>query len=118
MNIQDQTFVDNLQVILDLVQMLKYNVDSFKGNDIHKTVPKNRDMRPDCAALLNSINVFLLRMKQKCEPDTWNELMKIMSRDRLHDLSLHLNEMFDIDNITDVTKIIVELKTETKNTQQ
>lgn len=114
MTVNDRMFVDNLQVILDLIQMLKYNLDSFKGNDIHKTIDKKRDMRPDCAALINALNAFLFKIKEKCEPSTFNELMKIMNRERLHDLSLHLNEMFDIENIEEVTKILVELKNETK----
>jgi hypothetical protein len=114
MNLQDKTFVDNLQVILDLIQMLKYNLDSFKGNDIHKTVPKQKDMRIECAALLNAINAFLSRMKQKCDPATWNELMKIMSRERLHDLSLLLNEMFEVENVEDFTKVIRDIKDESR----
>ncbi len=117
MSQQDQIFIDNLQVILDLLQLLKYNVDSFKGNDIHKTVDKKRDMRPDCVSLLNAINVFLLRTKEKCAPDTFNSLMKIMQRERLHDLSIHLNEMFDIDNVEDFTKVIIEIKNEAKLAQ-
>jgi hypothetical protein len=114
---RDRVFIDNLQAILDLVQLLKYNVESFKGNDIHKTVDKKKDMRPDCAALLNALNVFLLRTREKCEPATFNELMKIMQRERLHDLSIHLNEMFDIENVDDFTKVIVDIKNEAKTAQ-
>lgn len=114
MGTQDKMFIDNLQVILDLVQMLKYNLDSFKGNDIHKTISKQRDMRPDCAALLNSINAFLLRMKDKCEPATFNELNKIMKREKVHDLSLLLIEMAEVENVEDFTKVIVDIKNEQK----
>ena len=112
--VQDKVFVDNLQVILDLVQLLKYNVDSFKGNDIHKTVSKQKDMRPDCVLLLGALNGFLIRLKDKCDPKTFRELMRAMKRERLHDLSILMNEMFEVDNVETVTEVIRELKMEAK----
>ena len=112
--VQDKVFVDNLQVILDLVQLLKYNVDSFKGNDIHKTVSKQKDMRPDCVLLLGALNGFLIRLKDKCDPKTFRELMRAMKRERLHDLSILMNEMFEVDNVETVTEVIRELKLEAK----
>ena len=114
---QGDVFEENLQSIMDLSQMLKYNLDSFKGNDIHKTVDKRKDMRPSCAKLILAINSFLLDMRKNCNPQTFNALLRTMQRDKLHDLSMHMNEMFSVDNVEDFTAVLVEIKNKTKSEQ-
>ena len=100
----DKEFVNTLRIILDLISLLKYNLETFKGLDIHKeeeTAKKN--MRPDCVILLQAINAFLFKMKGKCSAETFRAISQTMQRDKLHDLSLHLDVVYLIDNLPDIT---------------
>jgi len=118
---QQKAFLSDMHSIMELLQMLKYNLQSFKENDIHKRVDKNKDMRPSCARLLTSINVYMSDMRKNCDPQTFNAITKTMRREQLHDLSLHMNEMFGVDNVEDFTAVLVEIKNkskELKNEQQ
>lgn len=99
----DKHFKHSLRTILDLIQLLKYNLDDFKSLKIHKDIPGNKNMKSDCAALLLALNGFLFKLQQKA-PESFGRLLHIMQRDKLHDLSLHLEVVYLIDNLPDITE--------------
>lgn len=105
---KEQDFQNSLRIILDLIQLLKYNLEVFKGHSVHKEVLKQKDMRPDVAALQLSLNAFVMKQKQKCSPDVFRGLMTLMSRDQLHDISCHLDVIYGIQDLSKITEFLRE----------
>lgn len=103
----DQHFTSSLRRNLDLIQLLKYNLDDLKSLEIHKTLSADKSMKGDCAALLLALNAFLFKLQKKA-PSAFGGVMKVMQRDQLHDLSLHLDVVYQIDNLQDVTVALQE----------
>lgn len=99
----DKHFKNSLRAILDLIQLLKYNLEDFRSLDIHKDIDASKNMKPDVVILLQALNGFLFKMKGKCSPETFSALSRIMQRDKLHDISLHLEVAYLIDNLPDIT---------------
>ncbi len=100
-------FTKSLSRILDLCQLLKYNLDDFKSMDIHKEILDNRkNMRSDCASLFTAINNFINQMRVKNTPQVFRDTMQYMERDHLHDISLHMDIVYRVKNITAFTKIL------------
>lgn len=98
----DKHFTQSLRAILDLIQLLKYNLDDFKSLEVHKDIAGPKSMKPDCTALLLALNAFLLKLQAKAS-GTFGPLLHIMQRDKLHDLSLHLEVVYLIENLPDIT---------------
>lgn len=103
----DKHFTNSLRRNLDLIQLLKYNLDDLKSLELHKTLPADKNMKADCADLLRGLNAFLFKLQKKA-PYAFGGVMKVMQRDQLHDISLHLDVVYMVDNLTDVTVALQE----------
>lgn len=106
---KDDMAATALRNVVDLLQLLKYNVEWFKGLEFHKHIPTDKNLRPDCAKLMNALNAFLFALKEKTG-DNITGLLQIMKRDHLHDLSMLLEETYTIDNVADITAAIKQMK--------
>lgn len=103
----DKHFTNSLRRNLDLIQLLKYNLEDLKGLELHKTLSADKNMKGDCAALLQALNAFLFKLQAKA-PTAFGRVMKVMQRDQLHDISLHLDVIYMIDNLSEVTVALQE----------
>lgn len=103
----DKHFTNSLRRNLDLIQLLKYNLEDLKGLELHKTLAAEKNMKGDCAALLQALNAFLFKLQAKA-PTAFGGVMKVMQRDQLHDISLHLDVIYMVDNLPDVTVALQE----------
>lgn len=103
----DKHFTNSLRRNLDLIQILKYNLEDLKSLDIHKTLSADKNMKGDCAALLQALNAFLFKLQAKA-PTAFGGVMKVMQRDQLHDISLHLDVIYMIDNLSEVSVALQE----------
>lgn len=102
----DKYFINTFRLVLDTLQIAKYNLGAFKESSVHKTVPGQKDLRPDIVKLHNAINAFLMSSRNKCSPETFGLLLRDMSRDKLHDLSLHMEFMYKFDNVAEITEAL------------
>lgn len=102
--VSDKLWIDSLRLILDLTQLLKFNLQDFKELETNKELPPAKSLRPDCAQLIQALNGFLLR----CNSKTTNfaELTRIMQRDELHDLSMHIEVVYQISDLAELTNAL------------
>lgn len=108
-------FASDLKLVLNTLQLLKYNAESFRSLDIHKEIKagKGGDMKTPTAKLLNALNAYLLEMRMQASNETWRIVMSHMKADHLHDLNVHFAMMQDVVNISEITELLrTELKFE------
>jgi hypothetical protein len=126
--IDDKTikeFTVTFRRVLTLVSLLQNNLDDFKRLEYHKYVHvlghvlpavagKNKrhepDMRSDAAALLNAMQVYLLKSKNKTNSRIWGQIMHDMTREQIDDINLLLDEVRDLADIDQVTQVIRDCK--------
>src|ERR1700761_5399150 len=106
---KDELARNSLRNVVDLLQLLKYSLEWFKDMEFHKAVDPKKNLRPDCAKLIQSLNGFLFAMKNKTG-NSKGGVLRIMQRDQLHDLSLLLDETYDIENLPDLIEGIKRMK--------
>lgn len=97
---------NSLRRTLDVIQLLKYELEEFKQLDIHNEIPSHKNLKADIAILLQAVNGFLFRLKSKVQPETFAALSRIIQRDQLKDMSLLMDVAYQIENLEDVTKAL------------
>lgn len=102
---QAKHFAQFLRRTLILMRLMKYNMDHIRHESYLPGEYKQR-----CAGFVNSINMFLGFQKSKAKTATWNEINADLEHDRLHDISLLIDEVADIKDITPIIEAIREGK--------
>lgn len=105
-NESDRLWIDSLRLILDLIQLLKFNLEDFKELDKTIVVERTKSLRGDSAVLLQALNGYLLRARSKIGTEPFAELTRIMQRDELHDLSMHIEVVYQISDLPDLTNAL------------
>lgn len=110
-------FAKDLHLVLDTLQLLKYNAESFRSLNIHKEIKAGggSDMKAPTVKLLLALNAYLFDMRKLSSEETWRAVMSHMNSDHLHELNEHFAFIQDIENISVVTDLLrSELKFEYK----
>lgn len=104
-SIQQKTFTDALRRVLYLSQILQYNLDSLK--DTALCMPY---LKEDANRVKNSIRNMFGDIMIKF-PEDWARTKEQLKGDKVHNLSLLLQAMEDVDNVEEITNVINSQKT-------
>jgi hypothetical protein len=97
-------FAKTLRRVLYLFQILEYNLDDLKTNS-NSSPTINNEVR-----LFNyRIKALKSEIKYKVG-DNWKHVNQELNSDRLHDISLLLERISNVDNISEITEIINQNK--------
>jgi hypothetical protein len=90
----------DLRSILFLNQILEYYYDGILSN---RVVPEN--IKAELRVRKNGIKRLHNVLKSDASDDIWNRIKSDYTADRIHDLSLLINEVQDVVNIEAITNL-------------
>lgn len=104
-DIQVKIFTQSIRRVLYLQQLLKYNIEDLKRLSVTPIVIKNNAHK-----MLNAINYSQSDMMCRSTSETWDAVRSDLNSDQLHDISLFLDTLADINNIEEIRLVIEEHK--------
>jgi Xaa-Pro aminopeptidase len=107
--VEVKEFAKSLRNILYLAQILKYNIEWFKG--LRVTPPNVKDA---ANRMLNGIKYFEGDCMTRGSRETWDAVKSDLSNDNLNEISLLLDTVSHIKNIEEVRLVIEAAIADTK----
>lgn len=103
-----QNFTLSFRRVLYVATILKYNLEWLKRDEL---CPSH--VKVDISNIENSLRRMMSNIRDRSGPQTWEIVKNDLGGDQLHDISLLLDAVANVENVGEITKVINEHKTVT-----
>jgi len=104
--VQVNNLAVDLRAILALMQLVQYRIEGIKTNPLVPSLIKN-----DLNTVLNAHNRFIRTVAGYDKSGTWLKIKAEMTSEKVHDLSLLIDESMNVENLGEVVEVIKSSKT-------
>lgn len=101
----EEHFAASLRRLLHFQQIMKHEIEWFKGLTVTPPLLKN-----EVNGILNAINRFERNCAARDKNGSWDKIKSDLNRDQVFDIARLIDAIVDVENIGDIVDVILKTK--------